>query len=171
MKQIISLFFLSVLLAGTVQAQKFGYVDTQFILEQMEEYTSAQEEIDALSQKWQGELEQMYAEIEKMYEDYKAEEMLLTEDVRQQRQEDIFAAERRAKEFKQEKFGYDGELFKVQNDKIRPIQEKVYNAVETVAKERRLDFILDKSANAGILYTNAAFDRTDDVMVKLGLKR
>lgn len=171
MKQIISILILAVAMTGFAHAQKFGYVDSQSILDQMEEYTSAQEEINGLSQKWQRDLEEMYTAIEKLYEDYQAEEMLLTEDVRKQRQEDIFEAERKAKEFKQAKFGYEGELIKVQNDKIRPVQEKVFNAIEEVAKERKLDFILDKSANAGLLYTNAAFDRTDDVMVKLGLKR
>lgn len=166
------LLFLLVCGLGTqVQAQKLGYVDTKFILEQMEDYQSVQTEIDALSQKWQRELEEMYAAIEKMYDDYRAEEVLLTEDVRKQRQEDIFEQERKAKEYKKQKFGYDGELYKVQDDKVKPIQDKVFEAVETVAKERKLDLIFDKSANAGLLYTNAAFDRTDDVMVKLGIKR
>ena len=100
-----------------------------------------------------------------------AEEVLLPEDVRKQRQEDIFAEERKAKDYKQSKFGFDGELYKVQDDKVKPIQDKVYTAIEEVAKERRLDFMWDKSAKGGLLYTNAAFDRTDDVMVKLGLKR
>lgn len=171
MKRIISMLFLAFCLTGYLQAQKSGYVDTKFILSQMEEYTSAQEEVDALSQKWQRELEEMYTGIETMYKNYQAEEVLLTDDVRKQRQEDIFEAERKAKEYKQSKFGYDGELYKVQDEKIKPIQDKVYNAIEEVAKERRLDFMWDKSANAGLLYTNAAFDRTDDVMVKLGLKR
>lgn len=167
----ILLFLLACGFGAQVQAQKLGYVDTKFILEQMEDYQSVQTEINALSQKWQKELEEMYAAIEKMYDDYRAEEVLLTEDVRKQRQEDIFEQERKAKEYKKQKFGYDGELYKVQDDKVKPIQDKVFEAVETVAKERKLDLIFDKSANAGLLYTNAAFDRTDDVMVKLGIKR
>ena len=171
MKRLIGILFLTFCIAGIVSAQKIGYVDSKFILEQMEEYTSAQEEIDALSKKWQRELEDMYAKIEQMYKDYQAEEVLLTDDVKKQRQEDIFEAERKAKEFKKGKFGYDGELYKVQDEKIKPIQDKVYDAIEQMAKERRLDFIFDKSANTGILYTNAVYDRTDDVMVKLGLKR
>lgn len=171
MRTLIGLLLVSFLSTGFVSAQKFGYVDTQFILEQMEEYTSAKDEIDALSKKWQKELEEKYALIEKMYADYQAEEVLLPEDVKKQRQEDIFEEERKAKEYKKEKFGYEGELYKVQDDKIKPIQDQVFEAVEAVAKERRLDFILDKAGNTGLLYTNAAFDRTDDVMVKLGLKR
>ncbi len=171
MKRIFGIFILVATLFGTAQAQKFGYVDTQYILSKMEEYNAAKQEVDGLSAKWQRELEEMYAGIEKMYKDYQAEEVLLPDDIKKQRQEDIMAAERKAKEYKQKKFGYDGELFKVQDDKIKPIQDKVYDAVEQVAKDRKLDIILDKAANSGILYSNAAFDRTDDVFVKLGLQK
>lgn len=169
-KILLMLLMLSGIGAG-LHAQKLGYVDTKYILGQMPEYQSVQSEIDALSQKWQKELEEMYSGIEKMYDDYRAEEVLLTDDVKKLRQEDIFEAERKAKEFKKQKFGYDGELFKAQDEKVKPIQDKVFDAVEAMAKERKLDIIFDKSANAGLLYTNAAFDRTDDVMVKLGVKR
>ncbi len=171
MKRFIGTMILIVACATAGQAQKFGYVDTEFILGKMEEYTAAKQEVDQLSQKWQKELEGMYADIEKMYKDYQAEEVLLPEDIKKQRQEDIMAAERKAKEYKEKKFGYDGELYKVQDDKIKPIQDKVYDAVEKVAADRKLDIILDKAANSGILYSNAAFDRTDDVIIKLGLKK
>ena len=171
MKQIILTIALFLGLFQGLVAQKLGYVDTQFILGKMPEYQTVQSEIDALSQKWQKELEEMHAEIEKMYDNYRAEEVLLTDDVKKLRQEDIFEAERKAKEYKKLKFGYDGELFKAQDEKLKPIQDKVFDAVEAVAKERKLDMIFDKSANAGLLFTNAAFDRTDDVLVKLGVKR
>lgn len=171
MKRIIGLIVLVAALSLSSQAQKFGYVDTQYILSKMEEYTAAKQEIDQLSQKWQKELETMYANIEKMYKDYQAEEVLLPDDIKKQRQEDIMAAERKAKEYKEKKFGYDGELYKVQDEKIKPIQDKVYDAVEKVAQERKLDIILDKAANSGILYTTAAFDRTDDVIIKLGIQK
>ncbi|MFM2377146.1 MAG: hypothetical protein RLZZ165_2243 [Bacteroidota bacterium] len=167
----IGLLILTVSLAATARAQKFGYVDTQLILGKMEEYNAVKQEIDALSQKWQKELEEMYANIEKMYKDYQAEEILLPDDIKKQRQEDIMAAERKAKEYKEKKFGYDGELYKVQDDKIKPIQDKVYDAVETVAQERKLDIIIDKAASSGILYSNPAFDRTDDVVLKLGIRK
>lgn len=171
MKRIFGIFILLAAFTMTAQAQKFGYVDTQYILSKMEEYNAAKLEVDGLSAKWQKELEEMYADIEKMYKDYQAEEVLLPDDIKKQRQEDIMAAERKAKEYKQKKFGYDGELYKVQDEKIKPIQDKVYDAVEEVAKERKLDIILDKAANSGILYSNAAFDRTDDVIIKLGIQK
>jgi outer membrane protein len=136
MKRIVGLFILTVVLALSSQAQKFGYVDTELILSKMDEYKAAKQEIDNLSQKWQKELEDLYAGIEKMYKDYQAEEVLLTDDIKKLRQEDIMGAERKAKEYKEKKFGYDGELYKVQDDKIKPIQDKVYDAVEKVAQER-----------------------------------
>ena len=154
---------------GTLQAQKFAYVDTQYILEQMDEYSTAQQEIEAMSQRWQKELEDMHARIEQMYRDYQAEEVLLSEDVKKQRQEAIYAEERKAKEFKKSKFGYEGELYKVQDEKIRPIQDKIFAEVEKMAKERRLDVIFDKSGNSGMLYTNAVFDKTDELMTRLGI--
>ena len=171
MKKLTGIFLLTFCFAFVSQAQKLGYVDSQYILDQMDEYEAAQEEISAYSKKWQKELEDMHANIEVMYDNYRAEEVLLTDDVKKLRQEDIYEAERKAKEYKQGKFGYDGELYKIQDEKIKPIQDKVYAAIEEVAKERRLDIILDKSGNSGILYTNASFDRTDDVMVKLGMSR
>jgi outer membrane protein len=171
MKRIAGIFIFILALALNSHAQKMGYVDTQYILGKMEEYTAAKQEIDNLSQKWQKELEGMHADIEKMYKDYQAEEVLLPDDIKKQRQEDIMAAERKAKEYKERKFGYDGELYKVQDDKIKPIQDKVYDAVEKVAQERKLDIIFDKAANSGILYNNPAFDRTDDVIIKLGIQK
>ncbi len=171
MKKFVGLFLLTFALFSFSQAQKVGYVDTQMILDNMEEYNAVQQEIENLSQKWQAELEEMYQGIETMYRDYQAEEVLLSDDVKKQRQEAIFEQERKAKEYKQEKFGYDGELYKVQDEKVKPLQDKVYAAIEVVAKERKLDIIFDKAGNSGILYTNAIFDRTDEVMKKLGLQR
>ena len=111
MKKLVGLLLLTFTLAGFTQAQKVGYVDTQFILDNMEEYNAVQAEIENLSKKWQEELEEMHAGIETMYRDYQAEEVLLSDDVKKQRQEVIFEAERKAKEYKKEKFGYDGELY------------------------------------------------------------
>jgi outer membrane protein len=156
---------------GVAQAQKFGYVDSKMILEQMPEYQSAMKEVADASAKWQAELEKMYQDIEKMYEAYRAEEVLLPEDQRQSRQEEIYEKEREAKEFKKNKFGYEGELYKFQDEKIRPLQEQVYLAIEATAKEKKLDFILDKSSGSQILYSNPLFDRTEDVIKKLGVAK
>lgn len=171
MKTIVS-FGLAMLMLSTIAfAQKSGYVNTQSILQLMPEYKTAQQEIDAASQKWQKELEEKYQKIETLYKKYQSEEVLLPDDIKKQRQDEILDAEREAKEFKQKKFGYDGELYKLQDEKVKPLQEKVYNAVETVAKEKKIDFVFDKAGNTGLLYTNALFDLTDLVIQKLGLQK
>lgn len=170
MKKILFAAIFTLFAFQVAQAQKFGYVDTEQILNQLDEYKAAQTEIDQQSERWQKELEEMYAEVERLYADYQAQKVLLPEDVLKQKEEEIVEAERRAQEFKKKKFGYDGELYKLQDQKIRPIQDKVYAAIEAVAKEKKLDFILDKAANSGILYTNGIYDRTQDVLAKLNVQ-
>ena len=157
------------LFVGFVMAQKLAYVNSTYIMEQIPEYQSAQDEIERVSQKWQKDLEERYQAIEKMYNDYTAEEVLLPEEVRQERQEEIFQAEREAKEYREQKFGYDGELFKLQESKVRPVQDRVFKAVETVAVRRRFDMVFDKSGEVTWLYTNATYDLTDDVLAELGV--
>lgn len=164
--------FLLICMFGSLsmQAQKVAYVDIKYILSNMDDYKAAKAEVDQLSAKWQKELEAKYAAIEKMYSDYTVEEILLPEDIKKERKDAIFEAERIAKEYKKEKFGYEGELYKVQDQKVQPIQDRIYEAVEKMALEKKLDIIFDKSANSGMIYTNALFDRTEDVMGRLGIK-
>jgi outer membrane protein len=171
MKKLCFITLLFFFAGSAVSAQKLGYVDIKSILESMDEYKAVKTKIDQLSAKWQKELEEKYASIEKMYSDFAAEEVLLPEETKKQRKDAIFEAERLAKEFKKEKFGYDGELYKLQDSEIQPIQDRVYEAVEKVAQEKKLDFIFDKSANTGLIYTNGLFDRTDDVLAKLGISK
>ncbi len=168
MKQIVATLIVLISGFGMLQAQKFGYVDTDYVLNQIPEYKSAQEEVERISQRWQRELEQKYEEIEQMYADYQAQEVLLPEDVRQRKQEEIFTAERESKEYREKKFGYDGELFSLQEAKVRPIQDKVFDAVETIAQRKRLDFIFDKAGNITMLYTNAQYDISTEVLEELG---
>lgn len=162
---------ISLILLGNLSfAQKFGYIDSQSILEKMPAYKAAQQEIDQISQKWQTELEEKYKEIEKKYKDYQAEAVLLPDDIKKDREAEIFALERAAKDYKKDKFGYDGELYKLQDEKIRPIQDQIFESVSKVAETKKLDFILDKSADTGIIYANPLYDRTKDVLNMLGIK-
>ena len=169
MKKIIAVLIL--LISGISGfSQKFGYVDTKYVLERMPGYIAAQKEVDQLSEKWQKELEVLYKGIEQKYNDLRAEEPLLPGDVLKQRQDEIFEMERKAKEFKKNKFGYEGELFKVQDEKIKPVQDQLYQAIELMVGEKKLDFIIDKSGNSGIIYFNPIYDRTKDITTRLGVK-
>ena len=150
-------------------AQKFGYVDTEYILGNMTEYKAAQKQLNELSGKWEADLKILKEEVDKMYKDYKAEEILLSPTQKKEREDAIVAKEEAMKKFEQEKFGVNGELFKKRLELIRPIQEKISVAILAVAKKNGLDFIFDKSANMNILFSNAKFDRSDDVLDELGV--
>jgi outer membrane protein len=166
------IFFLTALFslfAIGAKAQKFGYVDTDYILSQMTEYKAAQRQLNELSQKWENDLKIMKDEVDKMYKDYKAEEILLSPAQRKEREDAIVAKEDAMKKFEQEKFGVEGELFQKRKELIKPIQDKVFAAIQKVAKSNGLDFIFDKSANMNILFSNPKFDRSDDVLDELGV--
>jgi outer membrane protein len=152
-------------------AQRFAYIDTKFVLEKIPEYTAAEKELDQLSQKWQRELDDMYGNIEKMYEKYRADEVLLSDGVKKQRQEEILVEEKKAKEYQRKRFGYDGDLFKQREEKVKPIQDRVFTAIEEVAKERKLNFVFDKSGTAVLLYTDPEYDISNLVLSKLGISR
>ena len=152
------------------KAQKFAYVDTEYILENMSDYRDAQEILDKLSLDWQKEIESKFTAIDKMYKDYQAEAVLLPEDIKKKRQDDIIAKEKEAKELQKKRFGKDGDLFKKRKELIKPIQDKVYNAVEDIASAGGYAVIFDKSGSTTMLYANSKFDKSDDVLNKLGYK-
>ncbi|MCS6904050.1 MAG: OmpH family outer membrane protein [Bacteroidia bacterium] len=168
MKKII-FFWLLLGLVYTLKAQRFGIIDTQFILEKMTEYQSIQKEVEQLSQQWQRELEEMYKKIEKKYSDYKAKEVLLSKEDIEKLQNEIMEDEAKAKEYQKKRFGYNGDIFKIREEKMRPVQEKLYKAVEEVSKEKNLNFMFDKAAGASIVFADPKFDYSSDVLKKLGI--
>jgi len=153
----------------SVQAQKFSYVDTEYILGQIPEYRSAQKQIDEMAEKWQKEIDDGYAVIDKMYKDYRAEEVILNGEQKKKREAEIIAKEKEVKKLQQAKFGYEGELFKKREELIKPIQDRVFEAIQKVAKENSLDFIFDKSGDLVMLFSNARYDRSDEVLEELGI--
>lgn len=169
MKRFVTLAAAMLLLSGSLFAQRFGYINSEEILQQIPEYQEAQQEIEDISQQWQAELEKKYQAIEEMYREYQAQEVLLPEDVKKERQEAIFQAEREAKEYREKKFGYDGELFALQDAKVQPIQERLFRAVEATAKRKNINFIFDKAGEVTWLYTDAKYDLKADVLEELGI--
>lgn len=164
-------FILTVLLFGTlgVSAQRFAYVDTEYILDLMPEYRSAQKQLDQLSEDWQKELEKKQQAIDKMVKDFQAEQVLLTEELRKKREQEIKEKEKELKDYRNQKFGYEGELFKKRQELIKPIQDKVFDAVQKIAKQNALDFIFAKSGELIMLYSNAKYDKSDEVLSELGV--
>jgi outer membrane protein len=163
---------LSILFATSIAmfAQKIAYVDTEYILGQIPEYKAAQAEIDKVSIQWQKEIEAKYEEIDKMYKAYQAEQILLTEDMKKKREADIIAKEKDAKDLQKQRFGVDGELFKKRQELVKPIQDKVYNAIKVVAEKGTYSIIFDKSSELSMLYASSKLDKSDDVLTQLGYK-
>ena len=150
-------------------AQKFAYVDTDYILGKMPEYNSAQKKIEDLSSQWQKEIDDLYAEVDKMYKDYIAEEPLLTPAQKKTREQAIVDKENSAKKLQQDRFGVEGDLFKQRQELIKPIQDKVFEAVKKVARDNALDFIFDKASGVVMLYSNPKYDKSDEVLEELGV--
>lgn len=168
MKKGIILLALLVIAAGAF-AQKYAYVDTDYILSKMNEYKEAQKTLDQLSEKWQKESEAKVTEVMKLNEAFKKEQFLLSEEMRAKRIEEIKQKDIDAKEFQKQKFGVNGELFQKRQELIKPIQEKVYKAIKEIAESGGYAFVFDKANNPGMLYADPKQDKTDQVLKKLGL--
>ncbi len=168
MKKVFLILVLSVIIVPFTKAQKFAFVDSQYILENIQEYRDAQEVLDKLSLDWQKEIETKFAEVDKLYKNYQSESVLLPDDMKKKRQDEIVAKEKEAKDLQKKRFGKDGDLFKKRQELVKPIQDKVYEAIEDIANASGYAMIFDKSGSVTILYGNSKYDKSDDVLLKLG---
>ncbi|MDP2424572.1 MAG: OmpH family outer membrane protein [Bacteroidales bacterium] len=167
MKSIILFSILS--FAGfTAKAQKFAYVDTDYILEHIPEYNSAQATLDNLTVQWQKEIEAKFAEIEKMYKTYQTESVLLPEEMKRKREDEIIKKEKEVKDLQQKRFGKEGDLTKKREELIKPIQEKIYTALQEIANQGNYAVIFDKAGSLSMVYTNPRFDISEEVLTKMG---
>ncbi|WP_299253830.1 OmpH family outer membrane protein [uncultured Cytophaga sp.] len=149
--------------------QKFGYIDSEYIIKQMPEYKKAQTELNEFSLKWQKEIEADQVKIDKLREDYQAEEVLLTEDMRKERMDTIALKESKLRDLQKNYFGFKGLLFLKRQELVKPAQDKLFKAIEKVAKEKKLAIIFDKSGELVMVYTDPVHDYTDFVLEELGL--
>ena len=149
--------------------QKFGYIDSEYILNKMPEYQEAQQEIKKVSQAWQDQVKDMQKQIQGLYATLQTQEVLLTEAMKKERQEEIEAKEEELKQFQTKVFGYEGLFFLKQKELLEPVQSKVFKAVETVASKQKLQIVFDKSGELVMIYTNPVHDYTDYVLEELGL--
>ncbi len=167
MKKVIVLT-IAILFANTLMAQKFSFVNSEYILKKIPSFKSAQEQLDKLSSQYQKEIEAKYAEVDKMYQDYQAEKVLLTEEMRKKREDDVIAKERQVKDLQMKYFGKDGLLFKKREELVKPIQDQVDNAIKELANEGGYAVIFDSSVSQNMLYTNPRYDKSEEVLQKLG---
>jgi outer membrane protein len=170
MKRIILILGFTFITLTSAFAQRFAYVDSDYILKHMPEYASAQRQLETLSAQWQKEVDQRFQEIDRLYKAYQADQVLMTPDMKKRREAEIADKEQTAKDFQRQKFGPDGELTKRSNDVIKPIQEKMAKAIQAVAENDNLDMIFDKNSEVIMLYANPRYDKSADVITRLGLK-
>lgn len=151
-----------------MQAQKFAYVDTQYILDNIPEFAEAQAQLDEISSTWQKEIETKFGEVEKMYKDYQVQSVLLPEDMKKKKEQEITDKEKEAKALQRTRFGKDGDLFKKRQELVKPIQEKIYNAIQDIANNNNYAVIFDKGGSLTMMYANPKYDISDEVLDQLG---
>jgi outer membrane protein len=151
------------LLTFSATAQRIAYVDVNAILESVTEYNTAQRQLDALATQWRQEISQEQDKVKGMYSKFQADQVLLSDEMKRTREDDIMAKEKEVREMQRRKFGQEGELFKKREELVKPIQEKVYSAIEKYAQNKGYDFIFDKGSASGMLFADPRYDKTDDL--------
>ena len=169
-KTILSLFAVALLGIASVSAQRYAVIDTKYILDKMPEYKEAQKKLDQSSEQWQKEIEARQVELDGMYRNFEAEKVMLSETLRTKREDELFNKEKELRDLQKKRFGFEGDLFKRRQELVKPIQDKVYNAIQRLAAERQYDFILDKSEGITIIFADPKLDKSDDVLRLLGVK-
>ena len=164
---VLAIIFLSL---GSANAQKYAYVNSQYILDNIPDYKTAMQTLDNQSLTWQKDIEDKYAIIDKLYKAYQAEQVLLTEEMKKRRQDEITQKEKDVKDLQKQRFGYEGDLFKKKQELVKPIQDKIYNAIKKLATDQSYAVIFDKSSDLTMLYTNPKYDKSDDVLLAMGYK-
>ncbi|MBR1928881.1 MAG: OmpH family outer membrane protein [Paludibacteraceae bacterium] len=170
MKRYILFIFLGALVTCTVSAQKIAYVDMAYILKNIPQYETANEQLTMLSKRWQKEIDGLTQEVQVLEQNYQTEQIFLTDDMRQKREKEILDKEQEALELKRKYFGQNGELFKKRESLIKPIQDDIYTAIQEIAGEKKYDIVKDRSAEPSLIYMSNKLDISDQVLRKLGAK-
>ena len=167
MKKILLLLAIS-FLTLSIQAQKFAYVDTDYILNKIPDFKQAQDKLDGLSADWQKEIENKYADVEQMYRAYQQEQVLLTDDMKEKREDAIIKKETDAKNLQKKYFGTEGNLYLKRKELIKPIQDKIYDAIQQLASDNKYAIVFDSSSDLIMLYKNNNYDKSDKVLELMG---
>jgi outer membrane protein len=166
------LFILSSFLcfASFAFSQRYAIIDTKYILDKLLDYKSAQKNLDDIAGGWQKEIEKMESELSRMYKDFDAEQVMLSEELRKKREDQLFIKEKAVRDLQRQRFGFEGDLFKKRQQLIKPVQDKVYNAVQKLAVQRGYDFILDKSEGITVIFADPKLEKSEDVLRELGVR-
>jgi outer membrane protein len=166
MKKII-FFLLTSMFIMQLQAQRYAVIDTRYILNKLPEYEEAQKKLDAFSMQWQKEIEDKQTALDQLYRNFEAERVMLSEELLKKREDDLFNREKELRDLQKKRFGFEGDLFKRRQELVKPIQDRVYNAVQKIAVARQYDLVLDKSEGITIIFADPKLDRSDDVLKEL----
>lgn len=170
MKKITLLLFAVFVSALLLHAQRYAIIDTRYILSKLPEYSEAQKKLDAFSLQWQKEIDDKQAVLDQLYRNYEAEKVMLSEELLKKREDDLFNKEKEVRDLQKKRFGFEGDLFRKRQELVKPIQDKVYNAVQKLAVSRQYDLILDKSEGITVIFADPKLDRSDDVLKELTSK-
>ena len=170
MKKLLFIVLSVLLISVTVSAQRYAIIDTKYILDKMPEYKEADKRLATTSEQWQKEIDAKQLQLNQMYKNYDAEQYMLTEDLKKKREDQLFNSEKEIRDLQKKRFGFEGDLFKKRQELIKPIQDKVYVAIQKLAIERSYDFILDKSEGITVIFADPKLDRSDEVLKFLGVK-
>ena len=170
MKKLLLSFVFIACIAGVSQAQRYAIIDSKYILDKIPEYQASQGKLDQFSALWQQELDQKQTAMDKMYKDYDAEQVMLPDNLKKKREDELYNKEKELRDLQRQRFGFEGDLFRKRQELIKPIQDRVYNAVQSLAVEKQYDFILDKSEGITVIFADPKLDKSDDILKKLGVK-
>ncbi|MBL7774316.1 MAG: OmpH family outer membrane protein [Chitinophagaceae bacterium] len=152
-----------------LQAQRYCVIDSRYILDNMPEYKQAQTKLDEASQTWQKEIDGKLQDVDRMYKAYQAEQVMLSDEMKKKREDEIVKKEKEAKELQKKRFGQDGDLFKKRQELVKPVQDKVYNAVQKLAVSKGYELVFDKSSDLSVFYNDNKLDKSDDILRDLGV--
>ena len=170
MKKIILIVSCFLLVSFISNAQRYAVIDSKYILEKLPDYKESQIKLDQFSNQWQQEIESKQAQLDKMYKDYDAEQVMLSDALKKKREDELYNREKEVRDLQKRRFGFEGDLLKKRQELIKPIQDKVYTAIQKLAIERSYDFILDKSEGITVIFADPKLDRSDEVLKFLGVK-
>lgn len=165
------LIIIAAVLLATIQtqAQRYCVIDSKYILENVPEYKQAQTKLDEASSLWQKEIDAKLQDVDRMYKAYQAEQVMLSEEMKKKREDEIIKKEKEAKDLQKKRFGFEGDLFKKRQELVKPVQDKVYNAVQKMASSKAFDIIFDKSADLSVFFADPKIDKSDDVLREMGV--
>lgn len=168
MKKSVFLALAVVCFTFAAQAQRYAIIDTKYILNKIPEYRDADKKLQQIGEQWQKEIDDKQAALDKMYKNYEAEQFMLTDELKKKREDELFVKEKEIRDLQKKRFGYEGDLFRERQRLVKPLQDKVYNAVQKIAVAKAYDFILDKSEGITVIFADPKLDKSDEVLKELG---